>query len=137
MAPSLDGYDSFKHFLVSSPSEYVAHVETNRPEKLNAFFEDMWLELARIFRKISHDPNVRAVIFSAVGDRAFTAGLDVQAAQQSGMLSPNAASDGARSATRLRRHIQEFQDSVSAIENCEKRMFMIKSYNTYSSSWHI
>ncbi|KAI1360455.1 enoyl CoA hydratase-like protein [Xylaria arbuscula] len=125
MAPSLEGYSSFKHFLVSSPSEYVAHVETNRPEKLNAFFEDMWLELGRLFKKLSHDPNVRVVIFSAVGDRAFTAGLDVQAAQQSGMLSPNSALDGARSATRLRRHIEEFQDSVSAIEHCEKPVIVV------------
>ncbi|KAK5632223.1 hypothetical protein RRF57_007937 [Xylaria bambusicola] len=127
MAPSLEGYDNFKHFLISSPTEYVAHVETNRPEKLNAFIEDMWLELGQIFRKLSHDPSVRAVIFSAVGERAFTAGLDVQAAQQSGMLIPDGKSDGARAATRLRRHIREFQDSVSAIENCEKRMFNISN----------
>ncbi|KAI0522028.1 enoyl CoA hydratase-like protein [Xylaria bambusicola] len=125
MAPSLEGYDSFKHFLISSPSEYVAHVETNRPEKLNAFIEDMWLELGQIFRKLSHDPSVRVVIFSAVGERAFTAGLDVQAAQQSGMLIPDGKSDGARAATRLRRHIQEFQDSVSAIEHCEKPVICV------------
>jgi hypothetical protein len=30
---------TYKHFLVTYPSEYVAHVEINRPEKLNAFFE--------------------------------------------------------------------------------------------------
>ncbi|RWA12669.1 hypothetical protein EKO27_g2437 [Xylaria grammica] len=125
MATTLDGYASFKHFLVSSPAEYVAHVETNRPEKLNAFFEDMWLELAQIFGELSHDPNVRAVIFSAVGERAFTSGLDVQAANQGGMLSQDGASDGSRFATRVRRHIYEFQDSVSAIEKCEKPVIVV------------
>ena len=31
---------SFNHFLVSFPHEFVAHVEINRPDKLNAFFEE-------------------------------------------------------------------------------------------------
>lgn len=128
MAVSFDGYAGFKHFLVSSPAEYVAHVEINRPEKLNAFFEDMWLELGRIFEKLSRDPNVRAVILSAAGEKAFTAGLDVQAASQGGVLSQGTTSDGARFATRVRRHIHEFQDSIGAIEKCEKRTSPSSSY---------
>lgn len=34
-------YQSFKHFIIRFPAEhqYVAHVEINRPDKLNAFFE--------------------------------------------------------------------------------------------------
>ena len=28
-----------KHFNVSFPREFVAHLETNRPDKLNAYFE--------------------------------------------------------------------------------------------------
>jgi delta(3,5)-delta(2,4)-dienoyl-CoA isomerase len=122
MASILHGYTGFKHFLISSPAEYVAHVETNRPEKLNAFFEDMWLELGQIFKKLSYDPNVRVVIFSAVGERAFTAGLDVHAAMQGGMLSRDGKTDGSRFATRVRRHVLEFQDSIGAMESCEKRM---------------
>ncbi|KAI1502850.1 ClpP/crotonase-like domain-containing protein [Biscogniauxia marginata] len=125
MAP-LGGYSTFKHFLVSSPSEYVAHVETNRPSKLNAFFEEMWIELAQIFAKLSHDPDVRAVVFSAVGERAFTAGLDVQAAGQQGVLGQDGSKeDEARRATRLRRYILEFQDSISQIEKCEKPVICV------------
>lgn len=30
---------SYEYFNVSFPAEYVAHVEINRPEKLNAFVE--------------------------------------------------------------------------------------------------
>lgn len=30
---------SYTHFNVTFPQEYVAHVEINRPEKLNSFFE--------------------------------------------------------------------------------------------------
>jgi delta(3,5)-delta(2,4)-dienoyl-CoA isomerase len=35
---SPDAY-SYEHFNVTFPVEYVAHVEINRPEKLNAFVE--------------------------------------------------------------------------------------------------
>ena len=111
-----------EHFNVTFPAQYVAQVEINRPKKLNAFIEAMWLNLGAIFRKLSHDPDVRVVILTAAGDRAFTAGLDVQEASESGPLaqSRNADADGARKATAIRRHMQEFQDEVSAIEKCEK-----------------
>jgi delta(3,5)-delta(2,4)-dienoyl-CoA isomerase len=33
-------YSSIKHFKVSFPAEYVAHVEIDRADKLNAFFEE-------------------------------------------------------------------------------------------------
>lgn len=111
-------YADYKYFLVSSPAEYVAHVEINRPQKLNAFFEAMWHELARIFDKLSHDPAVRVVVLSGAGDRAFTAGLDVQATNLDANMS---GSDGARSATTMRRHVDEFQECITRVEKCEKR----------------
>lgn len=86
----------------------------------------MWLNLSSIFRQLSHDPNVRAVILTGAGDRAFTAGLDVQAASNDGALAQKEDAtplDGARKATGIRRHIQEFQDCITDIEKCEKRTF--------------
>lgn len=113
--------DKYKHdyFNVTFPHEYVAVVEINRPAKLNSFIEVMWLNLEKIFNTLSHDPDVRAVILTAAGDKAFCAGLDVQAASQ-GELSGSSKLDGARTATRLRRHILEFQGCISAIEKCSK-----------------
>ena len=35
MADPASKYD-YKHFKVTFPAEYVAHVEFNRPEKMNA-----------------------------------------------------------------------------------------------------
>lgn len=35
----MPGKYEYEYFKVSFPSEYVAHVEINRPEKLNAFHE--------------------------------------------------------------------------------------------------
>ncbi|KAJ5020637.1 ClpP/crotonase-like domain-containing protein [Bipolaris maydis] len=115
-------------FNVSFPVEYVAHVEINRPEKMNAFKEVMWLNLSSIFRQLSHDPNVRAVVLTGAGDRAFTAGLDVQAASNDGALAQKddkTPLDGARKATEIRRHIQEFQDCITDIEKCEKPVIAV------------
>ncbi|KAF2259750.1 ClpP/crotonase [Lojkania enalia] len=83
----------------------------------------MWLNLSSIFNKLSHDPNIRAIVLSGAGDRAFTAGLDVQAASQ-GTLSQN-YSDPARKAHVLRHHILDFQSCISSIEKCQKPVITI------------
>ncbi|KAH7026036.1 enoyl-CoA hydratase/isomerase [Microdochium trichocladiopsis] len=116
---NVKGYEA-EHFIVTAPAEYVLRVEINRPKKLNAFFEPMWLELGALMNKASHDPDYRAVVITAAGDRAFTAGLDVEAAGEGGLLGTSTNLDPARKATTARRHIAEFQDSITAIEKCEK-----------------
>ncbi|KAL4915827.1 ClpP/crotonase-like domain-containing protein [Aspergillus aurantiobrunneus] len=111
---------SHKHFNITFPQEYVAHVEINRPNQLNAFFEAMWIELGQIFTQLSTDPSVRSIVITGAGEKAFTAGLDVKAASQ-GFLSGNpSVSDPARKAVHLRREIASFQDCVSTLEKCEK-----------------
>ncbi|KAL5113663.1 hypothetical protein ACEQ8H_008450 [Pleosporales sp. CAS-2024a] len=113
----------YDFFNVTFPAEYVAHVEINRPEKLNAFHQVMWLNLSALFQSLSLEPCIRAILLTGAGDRAFTAGLDVQAASSpTGPLSDDASStaDPARKATALRRHISEFQACITAIEKCEK-----------------
>lgn len=117
---------NFEHFIVTFPAQYVSVVEINRPKKLNAFFEPMWVNLGAIFKKLSHDPDVRVVVLTAAGERAFTAGLDVQSASENGPLSHQQdIRDTARKATVLRRHIQEFQDHVTEIEKCEKPVIAV------------
>lgn len=119
MAP-LAAYSSYAYFLTTTPAPFVAHVEINRPSKLNAFHEPMWLELRSLFTQLSSDPDVRCVVLSGAGDRAFSAGLDVVAASQQEILQGGAGADGARRAAGIRRHIVEFQECISSIERCEK-----------------
>ncbi|KAH0492318.1 hypothetical protein TgHK011_007276 [Trichoderma gracile] len=125
----LTSYAAYKFFTVTSPAPYVAHVQINRPDKLNAFSEAMWLEFGRVFAQLSADADVRAVVLTGAGERAFTAGLDVQAAAQDGNLTGGAADgkkgqqqqvDAARRAKGLRAQIEEFQGSIGAMEKCEK-----------------
>ena len=46
-----DDYN-YEYFIVTFPAEYVAHVEINRPEKLNAFVEQ-YVNALPILRKVS------------------------------------------------------------------------------------
>jgi len=113
---------TYQYFLVDVPIPFVAHVQINRPLKHNAFFEAMWLEMKVVFDTLSADPNIRAIVLSGAGAKAFTAGLDVVASQGNFGDSKSAA-DPARAAVAIRRHIAEFQDCISSIEKCEKRKF--------------
>lgn len=103
------------------PYEFVRGSERARErDHAKNLFKRMWLEMRQLFGQLSDDANVRAIVLSGAGDRAFTTGLDVQAAS-SGLLSGSSdASDGARAAKILRYHIGEFQDCITAIERCEK-----------------
>ena len=78
----------------------------------------MWLELRQIFDKLSTDPSVRAVVITGAGNKAFTAGLDVKAASQGTLFEESA--DSARKAVSIRRHVEEFQECITAVERCEK-----------------
>jgi len=131
MVPSPD-IPAPKYFNMSSPSEYVTHVEINRPQKLNAFLEPMWKELRAIFDSLSQSPSVRAVVLSGAGPRAFTTGLDVQSQSKAdGVLGHDAFVDPARGATFLRRHVVDFQDCISAIERCEKPVICVMHGYTF------
>jgi delta(3,5)-delta(2,4)-dienoyl-CoA isomerase len=122
MASVAPAYSSYEFMRVTFPAPYVAHLEINRPSKLNAFSRPVWLEFGQVCRQLSDDSDVRVIVLSGAGERAFTAGLDVTAASTDGPLSGEGANlDPARKAKALRGHIEEFQDSITQLEKCEKR----------------
>ncbi|KAK5048913.1 hypothetical protein LTR84_005334 [Exophiala bonariae] len=119
---------TYNNFTVSRPQEWIAHVEINRPEKLNAFTEEMWTTLPTVFDDLSEDPTVRAIVFSGAGEKAFSAGLDLAAASVPGSFfnpEPEDVADAARFAARVRRFAYKFQDCVSSIERCEKPVICV------------
>lgn len=65
----------YPYFNLTFPAQHVAHVEIERPNKLNAFCTPMWHGMRDIFEKVSIDPEVRCVVLSGAGERAFTAGM--------------------------------------------------------------
>ncbi|MBN8845329.1 MAG: enoyl-CoA hydratase [Sphingomonadales bacterium] len=56
----------------------VATVTLNRPEAMNALSRALRAELAAAMRALAADDEVRAIILTGAGERAFTAGLDLK-----------------------------------------------------------
>lgn len=56
----------------------VATVMLNRPEAMNALSKALRKRLYEVMTAIDADPEVRAVVLTGAGERAFTAGLDLK-----------------------------------------------------------
>lgn len=56
----------------------IARITLNRPEALNALNQDVLEQLLSILDRIKTDSNVKAVIITGAGDKAFSAGADIQ-----------------------------------------------------------
>ena len=57
-------------------SDGVAWVTLNRPEVLNAFNRTMQAELQSLWRGLRHDNEVRCIVLTGAGDKAFCTGID-------------------------------------------------------------
>ncbi|MGY8665148.1 enoyl-CoA hydratase-related protein, partial [Bradyrhizobium sp. UFLA05-109] len=55
----------------------LAYVTINRPKALNALNWATWQELRTVFENAQNDPDVRGVILTGAGDKAFIAGADI------------------------------------------------------------
>ncbi|KAA9017016.1 enoyl-CoA hydratase-related protein [Niallia endozanthoxylica] len=64
--------------VLYSVEDHIALVTINRPEVLNCFDYDTLHQLAETVDRIELDPEVRVVIFTGAGDKAFSAGADLK-----------------------------------------------------------
>lgn len=62
----------------------IATVTLNRPQALNAFNEDVYRGLGEAAQKILENPEIRAVILTGAGEKAFSAGMDLKMIAESG-----------------------------------------------------
>lgn len=91
--------------LLREISNGVAVVTLNRPEKLNALSADMLFGLTETFDEFSRNPDLRVVILTGAGDKAFCAGTDLANFTETD-------AETARSAS------QRGQTACTAIESC-------------------
>jgi enoyl-CoA hydratase len=73
---AMDYASRYRHLTVSVAAG-VATVTLNRPEALNATNNQLHRELTEIWGDIDRDPDVRVAIVTGAGDRAFSAGGDL------------------------------------------------------------
>jgi len=66
----------FKNIKLDKEGE-VATITLNRPEKLNLLSRGMISELGEGVEELARDEDIRVVVITGAGERAFTAGIDV------------------------------------------------------------
>jgi enoyl-CoA hydratase/carnithine racemase len=62
--------------LLYEVADGVAWVTLNRPEVHNAFNRQMQTELKSVWRALRHDADVRCVVLTGAGEKAFCSGVD-------------------------------------------------------------
>ncbi|MBI3966520.1 MAG: enoyl-CoA hydratase/isomerase family protein [Chloroflexi bacterium] len=99
----------------------VAWIVLNNPERLNAFNDVMGADIVRAFEAIAADDEVRAVVITGSGERAFSAGADMKSAKThsfeniADMLSSN------------------YGTYFDAVANCPKPV--VSAVNGYAIGW--
>jgi enoyl-CoA hydratase len=68
--------------LLSEMRGHIQVLTINRPERMNALSPELSEALVAAFVEAGVDPQVRAVVLTSVGDRAFFAGADLKARAQ-------------------------------------------------------
>ena len=72
-----------EHLVIVHHDAPVAVVKLNRPDALNALSKALRAEIVRVFAALAEDDTIRAVVLTGAG-RAFTAGVDLKEAGESG-----------------------------------------------------
>jgi len=64
--------------LLYEVREHVAYVTLNRPEAMNAITRQMTAEIIDVCSAVADDPEVRVMVLTGAGERAFCTGLDLK-----------------------------------------------------------
>jgi enoyl-CoA hydratase len=93
--------------LLCEVKDQVARVTLNRPQVLHALNAAVFDELEAVFRTMAEDPEVRVILLTGAGEKAFAAGADI---------TELAATDAAAGEAKSRRGQEVFR----FIETCGK-----------------
>jgi enoyl-CoA hydratase/carnithine racemase len=78
MMPGLDDLESLAGGRIRAGTvDQVGHIVINNPERLNAIGLDMWEAATEAAEKMADDPDVRLMILSGAGGKAFASGADI------------------------------------------------------------
>nr|CAD7403035.1 unnamed protein product [Timema poppensis] len=111
-------FGSFQTLAVTVPKPFVYQVELNRPQKLNAMSNTMWLEIGQCFSELGDNPECRAIVLSGSG-KIFCAGIDfIDLMELSKIVVEH--EDIARRSNALRKQIKRYQETITSLEKCPK-----------------
>lgn len=63
---------------IEHPNEYVARVTLDRPDAMNAYDESLLRTLVARLEELDGDDDVRAIVLTGAGERAFCSGVDLE-----------------------------------------------------------
>lgn len=104
---------SFQNLLIEDRAA-IRLVTLNRPDKLNALNRDTLQELHTAFAQVAQSEQIRVVVLTGAGSKAFVAGADI--AEMNG-LTPVQARDFSRLGQALMRRIELLGKPVIAMVN--------------------
>ena len=64
--------------LLSEQKNSIVYLTLNRPDVLNALNKPLLLEIKKELERIRENEDIRAVVLTGAGDRAFSAGADIE-----------------------------------------------------------
>jgi enoyl-CoA hydratase len=65
-------------YIIYEKGEGIATITLNRPEALNAFSREVVEEILQTLEDVRNDENVRVVVLTGAGEKAFSAGADIK-----------------------------------------------------------
>lgn len=99
------------NFIRTERSGALATVTIDRQEKLNALNPDVIRELGQAFDELRYDEDIRGVILTGAGEKAFVAGADIKVLSE---MTPTSAVQVSRQGQGVLRSIETFPKPVLA-----------------------
>jgi len=103
-----------KHLYIEKADDGIALLIINRPKALNALNHELLSELSDALLALEQDTEVRVVVLTGAGEKAFVAGADIAEMVQ---MTPSAASEFSRKGQEIVLFIERMKKPVIAAVN--------------------
>ena len=97
-----------------SITDRVAHIRFSRPERLNTFTPEAWIELPAIVKSIDRNARARCIVVSSSG-KHFTAGMDLAVFTKPEGITSEARDPHLR-AEKFRADLSALQDAFTCLD---------------------
>ena len=104
--------------LIAEKQGAIGWITFNNPARRNAISVDMWEAMPRVLDRFESDPEIRVIVLSGAGDKAFVSGADIS------------QFEGQRSSAQGVRYYEEISEGAQLhIQNSDKPVIaMIRGY---------
>ncbi len=80
--------ETYQNINIENVNDEIVKLVLNRPHRLNALTPDLLEELKNALKKYENDENVKVLIITGAGEKAFSVGMDLHFKKESGISNP-------------------------------------------------